>query len=189
MNMIPHKHISKGTLLISSPDIDSGIFFRSIILLCEHTSAGSFGLIINKPLDLELPDEIFNGEQPFNPNISVLAGGPVQTNQMMLLHSSPDIPKQTMKICDGVYLGGDLNFLQESAINETGPKVHLCFGYTGWTSGQLEQEVLEGQWFCLPATEDLVFNKNKTKLWQNSLRLMGGKYATLSLIPDDLSLN
>src|ERR1700730_5525903 len=109
-----YSQIQKGTLLIATPEIDSGIFFRSVILVCEHNDNGSFGLVINKSLELELPEEIININNLANHRIGIRAGGPVQTNQMMLLHSSDQIPQQTLKICDNVYLGGDLQFLQEA---------------------------------------------------------------------------
>src|SRR5262245_6948990 len=104
---LPYSQIQKGTFLIATPDIDSGFFFRGVILVCEHNTNGSFGLLINRSLDLELPEEIINISHLVNPRISIRAGGPVQTNQMMLLHSSPTIEQQTLQICEGVFLGGD----------------------------------------------------------------------------------
>ncbi len=94
MESIPYSHLEKGTFLIATPEFDSGIFFRSVLLLCEHSPNGSFGIIVNKPLDLELPEEILTPDQLVNPNVEIRAGGPVQTNQMMLLHSSEKIPEQ-----------------------------------------------------------------------------------------------
>ncbi len=175
--------------MISTPDIEGGIFFRSVVLICEHNPNGSFGLVVNKSLDVELPDEIINIEQLNNPHVSIRAGGPVQTNQMMLLHSSTQIPQQTLNICDGVYLGGDLQFLQESITDENGPDIFLCFGYAGWGAGQLEREFLDGHWLLHPATAHHLFRVPPEKLWQILLREMGGKFATLSMIPEDLTLN
>lgn len=189
MESIPSSQISKGKFIIATPDIDSGIFFRSVVLICEHTGAGSFGLIINKTLDFEMPEEILEPDSQRNTNVSVRVGGPVQTNQMMLVHNSRRIPEHTMKICNGVYLGGDLNFLQRSAATERGPNVHLCFGYAGWAAGQLERECLDGSWFVRSASHDHIFNTPTDKLWQHLLQEMGGRYATLSMIPEDLSLN
>lgn len=189
MEHMPYSQIQKGTFLIATPDIDSGFFFRGVILVCEHNANGSFGLLINKSLDLELPEEIINVNQLTNPRIGIRAGGPVQTNQMMLLHSSDQIEHQTLKICEDVYLGGDLQFLQESIMNTSGPHVHLCFGYAGWGVGQLEREFLDGHWFLHPASSHHIFETNPDKLWQTLLREMGGKYATLSMIPEDLTLN
>lgn len=185
----PYSHLDKGTLLLATPDVGSGIFSRSVIVLCEHTSAGSFGIIINKPLELDIPDEIVASQHLQNPNLEVRAGGPVQTNQMMLLHSSTSIPDQTIEICPGVYLGGDLQFLQDSIASEGGPMVRLCFGYTGWSAGQLEREFLDGHWYLHPSNSTYIFDTPAEKLWQNILREMGGKYATLSMMPEDLALN
>jgi len=67
--------------------------------------------------------------------------------------------------------------------------VHLCFGYAGWGEGQLEREFLDGQWFLHQASARHIFLTSPEKLWQTLLREMGGKYTTLSMIPENLSLN
>lgn len=189
MESVPYAHLTKGTLLIATPEIDMGLYFRSVILLCEHTSNGSFGLMINKPLDIELPEDLVDIKSAANPRLEIRAGGPIQPNQMMLLHSSESLAEQALKLCDGVYLGGDLNFLHESMMDSNGPHLRLCFGYTGWNAGGLEREFLSGNWFLHPATVRHVFETAPEKLWQSVLQEMGGKYATLSMIPEDLSLN
>jgi putative transcriptional regulator len=189
MDPVAYSQIQRGTFLIATPDIEVGFFFRGVILVCEHNASGSFGLLINKALELELPEEIMNINQLANAHIGIRAGGPVQTNQMMLLHSSDQIENQTLKICDGVYLGGDLQFLQEAILDTHGPNIHLCFGYAGWGAGQLEREFLDGHWLLHPASAEHIFYTPPDKLWQVLLREMGGKYATLSMIPEDLSLN
>ena len=189
MENVPYSTLNKGTLLIASPDIDRGAYFRAILLLCEHSAEGSFGLVINKPLDIELPPEIMNLKNIANPRVQIRAGGPIQPNQMMLLHSSDLIADQTLKICDEVYLGGDLQFLQEAVNDPLGPHIRLCFGYASWGAGQLEREFLNGNWYLHPASSHHIFEIAPEKLWQATLREMGGKYATLSMIPEDLSLN
>jgi putative transcriptional regulator len=189
METMPYSQIQKGTLLIATPDIEVGIFFRAVVLVCEHNANGSFGLVINKNLDLELPEEIINIHTLANPHVGIRAGGPVQTNQMMLLHTSEGIPQQTMEVCEGVYLGGDLQFLQDAITDEHGPEIYLCFGYAGWGAGQLEREFLDGSWFINPGSIRHIFHIPPEKVWQELLREMGGKYATLSMIPEDLSLN
>ncbi len=189
MDSVPYTQITKGSFLIASPDIDEGIHFRSVVIICEHSTAGSFGLIINKTLEIDLPPEVINTKEFVNPNVQICAGGPIQPTQMMLLHSSDRIPEQTLKLCDGVYLGGDLQFLQEMVADANGPAVRLCFGYCGWSAGELESEFLRGEWFLHPASAKHVFETPSEKVWQTILREMGGKYATLSMIPEDLSLN
>ncbi|NGX61788.1 MAG: hypothetical protein K940chlam9_01277 [Chlamydiae bacterium] len=189
METVPYSHLEKGTFLIATPEVDSGIFFRGVLLLCEHSSSGSFGIVINKNLDLELPEEILSIEQLNNPRVEIRAGGPVQTSQMMLIHTSESIPEQTIEICEGVHLGGDLQFLQEAITTESGPQMRLCFGYAGWQAGQLEREFLDGGWYLYPASSEDIFETPPDRLWQTLLRKLGGRYATLSMIPDDPSLN
>lgn len=189
MEQVPYSQLTTGSLLIASPDIDEGIYFRAVLLLCEHSAVGSFALLINRPLNVELPEEIINVKELTNPHVGMRAGGPIQPHQMMLLHSSEGTGDQTAKICNGVYLGGDLQFLQETVNDPNGPSILLCFGYAGWTSGQLEREFLNGSWFLHPASAKHVFDTPPERLWQSVLREMGGKYATLSMIPEDLSLN
>ncbi len=189
MESAPYAHLTKGSLLIAGPDMDPGIYFRAAVILCEHSPAGSFGLIINKNLDIELPEEILNIKEFKNPNVQIRVGGSVQSNQMMLLHTSDQIPHQTLQLCPGVYLGGDLQFLQETVNDSNGPAVRLCFGYSGWGPGQLEREFLTGSWFLHPGSGKYVFETPASKVWQTILREMGGKYASLSMMPEDLSLN
>lgn len=189
MTKEPYSQLTKGTFIIASPDINAGMYFRGVILLCEHGPSGSFGILVNKALDVEIPEEVINMKEIANPRVQIRAGGPLQPNQMMLVHSSDQQPDLTLKLCDGVYLGGDLQFLQEAMTDANGPHVRLCFGYSGWGAGQLEQEFLSGMWFIYPASAHHVFETPPEKLWQTILREMGGKYATLSMIPEDLSLN
>jgi putative transcriptional regulator len=186
---IPYSQLTKGTFLVASPDIEGGIYFRSVVLICEHSSNGSFGLIINKEIEIELPEEIINLKEMVNPDIQVRVGGPIQPSQMMLLHSSDQLGEQSLKICEGIFLGGDLQFLQEAMHNANGPRIRLCFGYTAWGAGQLEKEFLSGHWFLHPASAKFLFETPPEKIWQSVLRDMGGKYATLSMMPENLNLN
>ncbi|MEI6531340.1 MAG: YqgE/AlgH family protein [Chlamydiota bacterium] len=189
MEFNPYSEIEKGSFLVASPEIDSGVFNRAVIIVCEHCSAGSFGLMINKRLDLSLPEGIINVKGLVNQKIAICAGGPLQTNQMMLLHDYSKIPDQTLTLMENVFLGGDLPFLQESAADEAGPAVRLCFGYTGWSSGQLEREFMDGVWYLAKSSYKHIFETPADKVWNAVLQEMGGKYAGYSMIPEDLLLN
>lgn len=186
MNM---DQLKAGNFLIASPDFREGFFIRAVVLLCEHTDKTSFGLVINKVLDVELPEDMVNIQHLINPHVGYRAGGPVQTNQMMLLHTANPPPERSVKLLEGVNLGGDLQFLQTAMADENGPYVYLCFGYAGWSQGQLEKEYQDGRWVARPATEEHVFHTPPEKLWQQLLMEMGGRYASLSTIPEDLSVN
>ena len=185
MSHIPYSDLKKGTFLVASPDIESGIFYRSVVLLCDHSPVGSFGLIVNKPLDVELEEEFF-GLEGSQGQIDMRAGGPNQPNQVMLLQDQGSGEETSLEICEGVYLNGDMDTIQEG---ETIPQTLLCFGYGGWASGVLEREFLNGAWFLCRASKQHLFEIPAQELWQVLLREMGGKYKTLSLMPEDLELN
>jgi len=181
--------LAKGTFLIGSPEVERGLYSRSVLLLCEHNVTGSFGLIINKLLDVDFPDELLSLQERANSNIEILSGGLIQPNQLLLLHSSSEVPDQTLEICDGVFLGGDLEFLQKQVAEAQGPQIRLCFGYSAWGAGQLEKEVISGAWFLHPASAEHVFKTPSETVWKSILKSMGGKYANFAMIPEDLSLN
>ncbi|RDB31636.1 YqgE/AlgH family protein [Candidatus Similichlamydia laticola] len=181
------KSLGKGVFLIATPEIDSGTFFRSVILLCEHSPSGSFGLMINKPLELDIPEGLTH-ELPLDTgHLSIRAGGPVQTDQVMLLHDSVATHENTLKISDRIFLGSDLKLLREKATGNE--NLHLYFGYTGWASGQLEREIFEESWYIHPATHKYVFEVPDKKIWKTLLEDMGGRFASLSTMPEDIYLN
>lgn len=185
MSPAPYADLKKGTFLVASPDIESGIFYRSVVLLCDHSSIGSFGLIVNKPLDLEVEKD-FLGLGAAKSHVEMRVGGPNQPEQMMLLQDQGCRGENSLEIAEGIYLNGDMESIQEG---ELFPKTLLCFGYGGWASGVLEREFLGGAWFLCPSTKELLFDTYPDKLWQTLLRNMGGKYKTLSMMPEDLELN
>lgn len=176
-------------LLIASPELEGEPFFRSVVLLCEHQEGGSFGLILNKIIDINIPADVLNIEQAPNKHVRFRMGGPGQPQEMSILHSAESEREKSLKMCEEVYLGGDIPFLQEMVHQENGPYLTLCFGHSDWGAGQLEKEFLEGKWFLFPATRNHVFEIPSEQLWRALLREMGGRYAPLSTIPEDLSLN
>jgi putative transcriptional regulator len=185
MKQMPYSVLKKGTFLIASPDIDSGIFYRSVVLLCDHSSIGSFGLIVNKPLEIDIEDSLLGLEDLEEP-LEMRAGGPNQPNQIMLLQDQGFDSEASLKICPGIYLNGEMGMTpQEGKL----PRSIACFGYGGWASGVLEKEFLSGAWYLCPANSRHLFETPPEKLWQHLLREMGGKYKTLSLMPEDLDLN
>ena len=189
MEITPYSELKKGTFLIASPEINEGIFFRSVVLLCDHTPVGSIGLIINKPVEIETPNDVLSQEDLRRANIHIRAGGPNEPNQMMLIHSAKKETEKCFEICEGVYLGGSLEFLQEAATEPNPLPVLMCLGYGGWGVGFLEREFQNGIWFTHPASKRHIFETPPETLWQTILKEMGGKYKTLSMIPNDLDLN
>ncbi len=181
--------LKKGFLLAASPEIQDPLTFKSVVLLCEHTAAGSFGLMINKPLDINPNIDAEFMEELSHPNVHLRLGGPMRQGQMMLLHSDDRRLDQMLHICENVFLGGDLPFLQESISDCSNKNLILCFGYIGWGFGELEKELSDDLWCLCPANADLIFNTDPASVWASVLKKIGGKYSSYSMLPDDLSAN
>ena len=52
----PADEIARGTFLVASPMLRDPNFVRSVVLLCEHTEEGSWGLVVNRRTELTLGD-------------------------------------------------------------------------------------------------------------------------------------
>jgi len=187
---VPYSELKKGTFLVASTDITSGIFFRSVVLLCDHSPVGSFGLIINKPLEMDTESDLLELGDLVDTDIQMRAGGPNQPNQIMLLQSAGNGGESCLEVSSGIFLNGDVDSLQIDAEEGTSPSSSLLFfGYGGWNAGALEREFLNGAWFLHPASSHHLFEIPPASLWQTLLREMGGKYETLSMMPENLDLN
>lgn len=163
-------------------------FKRTVVLLCDHTTEGSFGLVLNRPsayLLTEVADVSLGGEVP------VGEGGPVQPETLHFLHPYGDAVDGALPVIDGVWWGGDLPSLLRGVSDERidSDRIRFFLGYSGWGPGQLDDEVEEGGWIVLNGTESLVFSHSDDQLWRSILRKLGGEYALLSTFPDDPQMN
>lgn len=177
-----------GMLLIAPPILEDPNFRRSVVLLCEHTPEGSFGLILNRPLAVRLADVM---EGVGSSDFPLQQGGPVQTDTLHFLHSrGEDIP-DAIPVTEGIYWGGDfeaLRILIDTA-EVSSSEVRLFLGYAGWSPDQLEFEIEQGGWILSELAESVVFDADPSDLWRRTLRRMGGEYAVLANYPEDPRLN
>ena len=51
-----NKDVKAGNVLISEPFLNDSNFSRTVVLITEHNEKGSFGLILNRPLNKNLAD-------------------------------------------------------------------------------------------------------------------------------------
>lgn len=178
-----------GSLLISEPFLGDPNFERTVILLCNHSEEeGSFGLVLNRPSNLKLSDVLDIEEVVFDVDLGV--GGPVQYNTLHYVHRLPNLP-QSVKLEEGLFWGGDFDLLRTmikaGLINKEDIKFFL--GYSGWTSGQLQEEIDKNVWIVNNNAANKLFNLDSDTLWRNVLREMGGKFKVLSNYPVDPRLN
>jgi putative transcriptional regulator len=49
----------------------------------------------------------------------------------------------------------------------------LALGYAGWSSGQLENEIMQNGWLLLPAEASILFDPDPESLWRRTLQKFG----------------
>ena len=161
---------------MATPVIESGFFKSTVTYICEHGEAGAMGIVINKPLDLQLAD-IFEhlNIQPLlsHDEVAVLAGGPVKVDRGFVLHSPGVSYDATLKVNEDVWLTTSKDVLVDIA-SGAGPDQHLVtLGYAGWAAGQLEQEIAENSWLTTPADQEVLFNIHASDKFAAAGKLLG----------------
>lgn len=179
---------SKGTLLIANPFLKDPNFIRTVIFLCENLKEGTFGFVLNKQFTKTLDELIPDLEMPSFP---VYSGGPVQPDSLHFLHQYPDLISGGVEVFDGVYWGGNFESLQIHLRNNdiSTDKIRFFIGYSGWTEGQLDNEMKEDSWITAKATRKLIFETSAAETWKESLNVLGGEYKIMANYPIDPQLN
>ncbi len=184
---IPRLKPKQGSILISEPSLRDFYFRQSVVLLAEHNEEGSFGVIVNKPIEARLKD-IIKGFPPYN--LPVYLGGPVKTDSIFFIHTRDDID-QSMPIMQGLYWGGDLEAIGKmlkSKVMLPG-EIRFFVGYSGWSSNQLDRELKEKSWVLSQTTVNEIINDPPETLWSNYLKNMGQEYAIWANFPADPAYN
>jgi len=177
----------QGIILISEPALQDFYFKQSVVLLAEHNEEGTFGVIINKPIEAKV-NEVLKDFPDFDANIYL--GGPVKTDSIFYLHTKKHV-ENSMKIINGLYWGGDLetvkNLINLGEITEN--EIRFYIGYSGWSPKQLDREIKDKSWVLSHTSIREVINKHPEKLWPNYLKHMGKDYAIWANFPADPSYN
>lgn len=171
-------HLLKNQIIISMPHINDVFFSKSVILICDHSSHGSMGVILNKKLNQKKsnPDpniEVFDNEG------AIFLGGPVMVDLILMLHDEKKLEESSYKISENLFLSNNTGFNQNE-IRISNKK--FISGYAGWSKGQLENEIKNGDWIVQKAKNDLIFGTDCEKIWNNATESLGFNY-------DDLSIN
>jgi putative transcriptional regulator len=177
----------QGILLISEPSLRDFYFRQSVVLLADHTEEGSFGIIINKPIDTRL-NEVLKDFPDID--MPVFLGGPVKTDSLFFIHTRENVDK-SMKILNGLYWGGDIEVIR--MMMETGQitekEIRFFIGYAGWDPNQLDREIKEKSWVLSHTTVKEVISPQPENLWRDHLKSMGKDYAIWANFPADPSFN
>ena len=168
--------------LIAMPGMADENFSRTVIYLCEHSKTGALGLVINRPTDITLKslfekvelsldrDEL--AQQP------VFFGGPVQTERGFVLHEKTGTEQSpytsTLSIAGGGLEMTTSKDVLEALANGAGPRrLMVTLGYSGWSAGQLEEEIGRNGWLTVDADPKVIFDTPVEERYQRALSLLG----------------
>lgn len=163
-----------GNFLIAVPRMEDPNFNRAVVLVCEHTKEGAFGLIINKIL--------MNSFKPLLPafeikktrvDIPIYYGGPVRPEQGYVIYS-PFVEKYgAIKVTESLAVTASKDILHDIAEGRGPERYMLALGFSGWAPNQLEEELMMDSWLVAPLNYDIVFGIPTGDRWREAAALIG----------------
>ncbi len=180
--------VNKGVVLLSEPFMMDPNFRRSVVLLCDHHPEGSLGFILNKPLNMKI-EELISDFPTFESEVHF--GGPVSTDTIHYIHNVGDLLEDSVEVNRGVYWGGDfekLKFLISSKLILPN-NIRFFVGYSGWSEGQLGDELQVGSWVLSEMHANYIFKSKPNLLWKQIMANKGDNYAVIAQMPDGINWN
>ena len=174
-----------GNLLLAHPSLLDPNFCRTVILLSAHSEGeGSVGVIVNRAIGQTLGEYDPNLATSKLASVPLFLGGPVATDQLILVAWKWSAEESTFKL----YFGIDGEKAQSIFEEDPAFQFRGFLGHAGWTEGQLDAELDQGSWVlsgCLAALKDEPSEID----WHDLLYQERPELGLLANAPDDPSLN
>ena len=162
-------------------------FVRTVILVGEHSEDGALGIVLNRPSEASVAEAVPAFADLVPEDAVVHVGGPVQPEAVTALAEFDDPDRAATMVFGPVgFARGDLD---PGELEPATRRVRVFAGYAGWSSGQLEAELEQGDWILAAPEPDDVFSEEGLQLWSTVLRRKGGRFALLARMPLDPSVN
>ena len=188
----PKRGFLDGQMLIASPGMQDERFSRTLIYMCAHSSEGAMGIVVNQPAaNISFPDLLVKLDvipkadkiqlPPSAGDVTVLKGGPVETERGFVLHSADFfIEDSTLPIDEGVCLTATLDILKAIARGNGPVSAILALGYAGWSPGQLENELQHNGWLHCTPDPELIFGTDIGAKYDRAMQKIGVRPGMLS---------
>ncbi len=178
-----------GRLLVATPQIEDGVFYRSVVLVLHHDDDGAQGVVLNKPVDAEIESVLPGWGASAQSADTLFQGGPVGLDTALGLvqvwgqRSHPGI----RRLFDGT---GVIDLDSDPATSLAAVSALRIFvGYAGWSAGQLDEEISTGSWVVVDYHPEDAFGGEPDTLWSMVLARQPGRLSWLAWYPADPSLN
>ena len=168
--------------LIAMPGMLDDNFARAVVCMCEHTPKGALGLVINRPINITIKSLFEKVELPLDrqdlQEQPVYFGGPVQTERGFVLHEKFGLEEgpfnSTLRIPGGALEMTTSRDVLEAISNGSGPRRMLVtLGYSGWSAGQLEEEIGRNGWLTVNADPSIIFDTPVEQRYDRAVSLLG----------------
>jgi putative transcriptional regulator len=177
----------RGQLLIAGPTLLDPNFWRTVVLVVEHTEEGALGLVLNRPSETTVGEAVEQLEELVDLTEPLYIGGPVQPSAVIVLAEFEDPSDAAIVTFDDIGVLGTGSSPEELAAGVRGGRAFV--GHAGWGSGQLDSELERGDWILEPARRSDAFTDAPRQLWEEVLTRKGGSYALVARMPPDPSVN
>jgi putative transcriptional regulator len=166
-----------GSLLLAHPAMRDPNFRRSVILMSAHSSDGAMGVVLNRPLGKRLGELSGDFALGALAGVPLFTGGPVQNEQLVL--AAWQVREDGFRLHFGIEPDKAQQLLAEE-----GTHVRGFLGYSGWSAGQLENEMKHKTWIVADVPEDLLTQSQDEALWRTVLGREGAEWRLLAGEPD-----
>jgi putative transcriptional regulator len=182
--MIADSTSLEGQLLVAMPRMGDSRFEETVIFICAHSNEGAMGFIVNRTMNepetadflqklgiisprdaMTLPSELAN--------TSLHMGGPVEPGRGFVLHSSDYQAETTLQVADDICLTATLEILRSLAVGKGPRRYIIALGYSGWSSGQLEDEIAANGWLVAPTDESIIYDSDNGSKYLRVMAAMG----------------
>jgi putative transcriptional regulator len=177
----------RGQLLVAGPGLLDPNFWRTVVLIVEHTEEGALGLVLNRPSETSVGEAVPLLNEMLDPAERLFIGGPVQPSAVIVLARFEDPTDAALVAFDDVGVLGTGPSAEQLPSGVTAGRAFL--GHAGWGPGQLDDELERGDWILEPARVEDAFADEAPGLWSEVLTRKGGSYALLARMPADPSMN
>jgi putative transcriptional regulator len=176
----------RGNFLIAASTLADPNFHRTVVLIVRDDENGTFGLVLNRPLETSVKDACATAmsiecevESPLH------LGGPCE-GLLTVVHSESELGE--VEVVNGVYFTSEREKIERLMSDNPKPAKYFA-GYAGWSAGQLDAELETGAWLLTPAEKTLIF-EGHADLWNRVItQVTVGKNIDIDRMPEDPSMN
>jgi len=174
--------VLSGSILLSHPSLRDANFSKTVVFLSNHSeSDGTLGVILNRPLCKKLHqlDEQF--KHFCLGDVNVYEGGPVDRDKLIIAAWDWKDHAESFRL----YFGIDINKAESLFKECKGIKLACFLGHSGWSPGQMEEELKLESWVLSSLNLNLFEAvDSQSDCWKSALSGISDELGLMARAPD-----